>query len=169
MKASINIRQHLSKFLVPTPEDKDPQVAVSGIWVVPIQNQPSNCAVVVACEKVPALLVFSSSTINSGATNVTVVDQQIQDLNPLDVAIVGQQIAVSLDARLDDQKRTVVLQLAANDNGVIEVARNEEAENKLKQLNDLTGIEEDPKSLETLLYGVKNLKKRTGWADQGEE
>jgi hypothetical protein len=51
----------------------------------------------------------------------------------------------------------------------IEVARNEEAENKLKQLNDLTGIEEDPKSLETLLYGVKNLKKRTGWADQGEE
>jgi tRNA (guanine-N(7)-)-methyltransferase subunit TRM82 len=169
LKASINIQQHLSKFLVPTPEDKDPQVAVSGIWVVPIQNQPNDCAIVIACEKVPALLVFSSSAINDGTTNVTVVDHQIQDLSPLDVAIVGQQIAVSLDARLDNQKRTVVLQFAANDNGVIEVARDEEAENKVKQLNDLTGIEEDPKSLDTLLYGIKNLKKRTGWGEQGEE
>jgi len=39
----------------------------------------------------------------------------------------------------------------------------------LKQLNDLSGIEEDPKSLDNLLYNVKNLKKRTGWGEQAEE
>jgi tRNA (guanine-N(7)-)-methyltransferase subunit TRM82 len=169
MKASINIRQHLSKYLVATPEDKDPQVAVSGIWAVPVQNRSGNHAIVIACEKVPALLVLSSSTLgDSAAAKVTIVDQQIQGLNPLDVTVVGQHIAVSLDARLEDQKRVVALQFTENDNGEINVARDEEAETILKQLNDLTGIEEDPKSLDSLLYSIKNLRKRTGW-DQPEE
>lgn len=167
-KASINIRQYLSKYLVATPEDKDPQVAVSDIWTVPVQNQPGNHAVVIACEKVPALLVLSSSTIGDSTAKVTVIDQQLQGLNPLDVAVVGQHVAVSLDARLDGQKRVVALQFAANDSGAIDVVRDEASEDTLKQLNYLTGIEEDPKSLENLLYGIRNLKKRTGW-DQPEE
>jgi tRNA (guanine-N(7)-)-methyltransferase subunit TRM82 len=166
-KASINIRQHLSKYLVATPEDKDPQVAVSGIWAVPVQNQPGNHAIVVACEKVPALLLLSSSTVGDSVAKVTVVDQQLQGLNPLDVAV-GQHVAVSLDARLDDQKRVVALQFVANNSGAIDVVRDEVSEDTLKQLNSLSGIEEDPKSLENLLYGIKNLKKRTGW-DQPEE
>jgi tRNA (guanine-N(7)-)-methyltransferase subunit TRM82 len=168
LKASINIKQHLSKYLTATPEDKDPQVAVSGIWVVPVQNQPGNHAVVIASEKVPALLVISSSTIGDSQTQVTVVDQQLLGLNPLDITVIDQRILVSLDARDNKQKRIVSLQFAANDNGSIEVARDEASENTLKQLNDLTGIEEDPKSLENLLYGIKNLKKRTGWEEREE-
>lgn len=168
LKASVNIKQHLSKYLTPTPEDKDPQVAVSGIWVVPVQNQPGNHAIVIASEKVPALLVVSSSTIGGSQTQVTVVEQQLQGLNPLDVAVVDQRALVSLDARNNDQKRIVALQFTANENGSIEVARDEASENTLKQLNDLTGIEEDPKSLEGLLYGIKNLKKRTGWEEREE-
>ena len=168
LKASINIKQRLSKYLIATPEDKDPQVAVSGIWVVPVQNQPGNHAVVIASEKVPALLVISASTIGDSQTQVTVVDQQLQGLNPLDVTVIDQRVLVSLDARNNDQKRIVSLQFTANDNGSIQVARDEASENTLKQLNDLTGIEEDPKSLENLLYGIKNLKKRTGWEEREE-
>lgn len=168
LKASINIKQHLSKFLTPTPEDKDPQVAISGIWVVPVQNQPGNHAVVIASEKVPALLVISTSTIGDSQTQVTIVDEQLQGSNPLDLTVIDQRVLVSVDARGDGQKRVVALQFAANDNGSIEVVRDEASENTLKQLNDLTGIEEDPKSLETLLYGIKNLKKRTGWEEREE-
>lgn len=168
LKASINIKQHLSKFLTPTPEDKDPQVAISGIWVVPVHNQPGNHAVVIASEKVPALLVISTSTIGDSQTQVTIVDEQLQGSNPLDLTVIDQRVLVSVDARDDDQKRVVALQFAANDNGSIEVARDEASENTLKQLNDLTGIEEDPKSLEALLYGIKNLKKRTGWEEREE-
>jgi tRNA (guanine-N(7)-)-methyltransferase subunit TRM82 len=168
LKASINIKQRLSKYLIATPEDKDPQVAVSGIWVVPVQNQPGNHAVVIASEKVPALLVISASTIGDSQTQVTVVDQQLQGLNPLDVTVIDQRVLVSLDARNNDQKRIVSLQFTANDTGSIQVARDEASENTLKQLNDLTGIEEDPKSLENLLYGIKNLKKRTGWEEREE-
>jgi tRNA (guanine-N(7)-)-methyltransferase subunit TRM82 len=169
LTSSINIKQHLGKFLAATPEDKDPQIAVSGMWIVPIQNQPGNHAVVVASEKVPALLVISSSTIGDSQTHVTVVDQQLQGLNPLDVTVIDQRVLVSLDARDDGQKRIVALQLAANDTGSIDVSRNEESESTLTQLNDLIGIEEDPKSLESLLYGIKNLKKRTGWEEREEK
>ena len=168
LKASINIKQHLSKYLTATPEDKDPQVAVSGIWVVPVQNQPGNHAVVIASEKVPALLVISSSTIGDSQTQVTIVEEQLQGLNPLDITTIDQRVLVSLDARNNDQKRVVALQVTADDNGSIQVARDEASENTLKQLNDLTGIEEDPKSLENLLYGTKNLKKRTGWEEREE-
>jgi tRNA (guanine-N(7)-)-methyltransferase subunit TRM82 len=169
LTSSINIKQHLGKFLAATPEDKDPQIAVSGMWIVPIQNQPGNHAVVVASEKVPALLVISSSTIGDSQTHVTVVDQQLQGLNPLDVTVIDQRVLVSLDARDDGQKRIVALQLAANDTGSIDVSRDEESESTLTQLNDLIGIEEDPKSLESLLYGIKNLKKRTGWEEREEK
>jgi tRNA (guanine-N(7)-)-methyltransferase subunit TRM82 len=169
LTSSINIKQHLGKFLAATPEDKDPQIAVSGMWIVPIQNQPGNHAVVVASEKVPALLVISSSTIGDSQTHVTVVDQQLQSLNPLDVTVIDQRVLVSLDARDDGQKRIVALQLAANDTGSIDVSRDEESESTLTQLNDLIGIEEDPKSLESLLYGIKNLKKRTGWEEREEK
>jgi len=168
LKTSINIKQHLSKYLIATPENKDPQVAVSGIWVVPIQNQPGKHAVVIASEKVPALLVLSSSAIGDSQAQITVVEQQLQGLNPLDVTVIDQHVLVSLDARSDNQHRIVALQFAANDNGSIDVARDEASENTLKQLNDLTGIEEDPKSLENLLYGIKNLKKRTGWEEREE-
>jgi hypothetical protein len=89
-------------------------------------------------------------------------------LNPLDVTVIDQRVLVSLDARNNDQKRIVSLQFTANENGSIDVARDEASENTLKQLNDLTGIEEDPKSLENLLYGIKNLKKRTGWEEREE-
>lgn len=168
LKNSINIRQHLAKYLTPTPDDKDPQVAVSGIWTVPIENQPGNSAVVIACEKVPALLVISSSTIGESGSQVTVVEQQLHGLHPLDVTFVGQHTIVSLDARAEDQERLVVLQIMANDIGAVDVTRNGTYEDTLKQLNGLTGIEEDPKSLDGLLYSIKNLKKRTGW-DQPEE
>jgi tRNA (guanine-N(7)-)-methyltransferase subunit TRM82 len=168
LKATVNIKRHLSKYLTATPEDKDPQVAVSGIWVVPVQNQPGNHAVVIASEKVPALLVISSSTIGESQTQVTIIEEQLQGLNPLDITTIDQRVLVSLDSRTTDQKRVVALQFTANDNGSIQVARDEASEHTLKQLNDLTGIEEDPKSLENLLYGTKNLKKRTGWEEREE-
>lgn len=165
LKNSINIRQHLSKYLTPTPEDKDPQVAVSGIWTAPVAGQH---AIIIACEKVPALLVVSSSTIGESTSQVTVVEQPLQGMNPLDVTVFDQHVVVSLDGRSEGQSRMLALQLAVNSNGAIEVARDDEYENTLKQLNELSGIEEDPKSLESLLYGMKNLRKRVGW-DQPEE
>ncbi|KAM0712339.1 hypothetical protein Q7P37_011434 [Cladosporium fusiforme] len=155
LKNSVNVRQHLSKYLVATPEDKDPQVAVSGIWTAPIQNQPGNHAIVVACEK-------------KSATKVTVVEQQLQGKYPLDLAYSSEHVLVSIDAREGEQKRLIVLQATADDNGAIQLERNEASEEKLAQLNSLTGIEEDPKSLDALLYSVKNLKKRTGWDQQPE-
>ena len=168
LKTSINIREHLSKYLTATPEDKDPQVAVSGIWTAPIENRQDR-AVIIACEKVPALLVLTQSSGDNSTWTVTVVEQQLQGMFPLDVTLFGGNTAVSLDARSNEQKRLVMLHLRASDDGSIEVLRSELHENTLKQFNDLGGIEEDPKSLDTLLYNVKNLKKRTGWGDQAEE
>jgi tRNA (guanine-N(7)-)-methyltransferase subunit TRM82 len=169
LKTSINIKQHLSKYLTATPEDKDPQIAVSGIWAVPIQNRPSGYAVVIACEKVPALLVLTPSNADNNSMQVTMVEQQLQGMYPLDFTFVGQHMLVSIDARSSEQKRVLALQLAANDDGSIAASRDEAHESTLKQLNDLSGIEEDPKSLDNLLYNVKNLKKRTGWGEQAEE
>jgi tRNA (guanine-N(7)-)-methyltransferase subunit TRM82 len=169
LKTSINIKEHLSKYLIATPEDKDPQVAVSGIWAVPVSNRPGSSAVVIACEKVPALLLLTPSSADNSTMKVTIVKQQLQGLYPLDVTFVGQHMLVSVDARSADQKRLVALQLSSNDDGSIEASRDEAHENTLKQLNDLSGIEEDPKSLDNLLYNVKNLKKRTGWGEQAEE
>ena len=98
----------------------------------------------------------------------SIIEEQLQGLNPLDITTIDQRVLVSLDSRTTDQKRVVALQFTANDNGSIQVARDEASEHTLKQLNDLTGIEEDPKSLENLLYGTKNLKKRTGWEEREE-
>lgn len=171
LKNTVNVRQHLSKYLVPTPEDKDPQVAVSGIWTVPIQNQPGKYAVTVACEKVPALLALFSSSLADPATKITVIEQQLQDLYPLDLTYVGEHAFLSVDSRTTDQKRVLALQAKSDDNGLVQLERDEAFEDKLVPLNNLTGVEEDPKSLDALLYSVKNLKKRTGWpeAEQGEQ
>jgi len=169
LKTSINIREHLSKYLVATPEDKDPQVAVSGIWALPIANRQGSNAVVIACEKVPALLVLAPSSADDSTMKVTVVEQQLQGMFPLDVTYFAQHMVVSLDARSNEQKRLMALQLSANDDGSIEATRDEVYDDTVKQFNDLSGIEEDPKSLDILLYNVKNLKKRTGWGDQAEE
>lgn len=169
LKTSINIKEHLSKYLTATPEDKDPQIAVSGVWTVPISNRPGSNAIVVGCEKVPALLVLAPSSADNSAMKVTVLEQQLQGLYPLDVTVMGQNMLVSLDGRSNEQKRLMALQLVANDDGSVEASRDEAYEPTLKQLNDLSGVEEDPKSLDNLLYNVKNLKKRTGWGDQSEE
>lgn len=163
LKNTVNVREHFSKYLVPTPEDKEPQVAISGIWTVPIQNQPGSNAIIVACEKIPALLVLSSSSLADPTPKVNVIEQQLQGKNPLELTFSGEHVLVSVDSRSIDEKRIIALQAKADDNGSIQLERDEALEEKLIPLNNLTGIEEDPKSLDALLYSVKNLKKRTGW------
>lgn len=169
LKNKVNVREYFAKFLTPTKEDKDPQVAISGIWTVPIQNRPSDVAVVIACEKVPALLVLSSSSLSDPSAKPTVVEQQIQGKNPLDITAIDQRVVVSLDSREEVQARLVALRVVASEDGSIHVDRDDAGEEKLNHLNSLGGVEEDPKTLDSLLYSVRNLRKRTGWPEEQQQ
>lgn len=169
LKNKVNVREYFGKFLIPTEGDKDPQIAILGIWTVPVQNQPGNVAVVIACEKVPALLVLSATSLSDSSTKPAVVEQQLQGHNPLDVTTIDQRAVVSLDARGEGQKRLVSLQVVAGEDGSIRVDPDETSEEKLNLLNSLGGVEEDPKTLDGLLYNVRNLRKRTGWPEEQQE
>lgn len=169
LKNTINIRELLAKYVVPTPEEKDPHISVSGIWTVPIENQPGNSAVIIACEKIPALVVLSSSSIGDPTAKSTIVEQQLQEKYPLDVAYIDHHAVLSLDARAGEQKRLIAFRPTLDSSSQVQLERDETFEGTLGQLNDLAGIEEDPKSVDNLLYNIKNLKKRTGWGEPEEQ
>lgn len=114
-------------------------------------------------------MVLSSSSISDSTAKATIVEQQLQDKYPLDVTYVDQHAVLSLDARAGEQKRLIALRPTLDSNSQVQLERDETFEGKLMELNGLSGIEEDPKTVDNLLYNIKNLKKRTGWGEPEEQ
>ena len=167
-------------------------IAVSGIWTLPLQSLDSATeALVVALEKVPALFVATVQHTVSAKAVVSEFTVVRLEGNPLDVFTSGGSTIVSLDRREQGQARLQLLDLhpaagaepvtnggpgaapAAPTGRILAHDPQSQSEPPLAALNDWqpssstsAGASSD-KELEDLLYGVGNLRKRSGIDAEG--
>lgn len=133
-------------------------LAVSGIWNGGIETGlGEESIVVVACEKIKALLILDRSSLENDGTGVCVELSH----NPLDVTFDGDSVLVSVDSRQDGQriqslrlqkKKIGELYAEVNVSSDLTKALNEHATAPENSTND--------KELDDLLYGVVDLRKR---------
>ncbi|KAK3719046.1 tRNA (guanine-N(7)-)-methyltransferase non-catalytic subunit trm82 [Vermiconidia calcicola] len=142
--------------------DKEPieQIAVSGIWIVPATGQDGTSkehAVIVACEKVPALFYCPVSKLleQDAPWNLRQFRYPI-----LDITSVGTTTLVSLDVRGEEQQRIVAYRLKMQSSGGTDFQCDEETNAKLMGLDCVPSDIVDAKGLEDLLYGAASLRKR---------
>lgn len=152
-------------------------IAVSGLWTVPSGTDNKESAILVACEKLPCLLI---STQGSASRMVGVPLPGA----PLDVAVIGSTVIVSmhvtevrqssssLPSRQSNQSKASTPRLQAyrvcnNESGMtLELDQNFGV--KLTAANNLMHPAPERKQLENLLYGIENLRKR-GAPDEGQD
>lgn len=101
LKQSFNLKTALQGPLdqakIRESSGEEPHVAVSGLWAVPSSDRPGfvqQDTLLVASERCPALLALAVDKSGSRVPSATVVELPG---NPLDVAIIGQRIIVSID------------------------------------------------------------------------
>jgi len=144
-------------------------IAVSGLWAVPSGTETKETALLVACEKLPCLLVSQLGSV-SHMTGVSLPGV------PLDVAVVGNTLIVSLDvtevcqfctdmsAQRADYAKASNPRLQAytvrNSGSELGLDLDESYSAKLNAANDLMLPAPERKQLDNLLYGVENLRKR---------
>ncbi|KAK4499050.1 hypothetical protein PRZ48_009562 [Zasmidium cellare] len=147
-------------------------LAISGIWSGRVNTgSGEEDIVVIACEKVKALLLLDQAALEQDGPGICVDLAQ----NPIDVAFDGDALLISTDSRqASEHQRLQSLRLSKKDSELrAEVNASPPA---LKMLNDYTSDPENglaDKELDTLLYGVVDLRKRrdqeTQEAEQGGE
>jgi len=164
LKATINVQERFASLSKVTSSDEDNKIAISGLWTVPLSGS-GDFALVAAAEKKPSLCIFACSTLAEAQPKGTVLDLES---NPLDVAVVDGRAVVTIDARDNKHKRLLAFDIKGDANGAISAARDSACEDKLRTLNELTGVEEDDKTVDGLLYNIGNLRKRTGWGEDQE-
>lgn len=153
---------------------------ISGLWVVPCNStlHESQQALVIALERCPGLYITPiKKLLQAGVARAFGLTTLMLDLPPLDVVYIDDSIVVSLDARQTGQPRlqayTLVHQENALESGHMRCERNDELEKRLQPLLKSTeGLKTDERSLDGLLYGVANLRKRRDWnvtSADGEE
>ncbi|KAH9826261.1 hypothetical protein Tdes44962_MAKER03645 [Teratosphaeria destructans] len=152
---------------------------VSGLWAISYSAHHSRTstkepALAVALERKPMLLIIPVSVLQTKAESQHTVHRL--PAPPLDVAVLGESIIVTLDARKDGQSRIQALKLEspAVENqveGLLDVTVDEKVEEKIKCLTNEAGIgqEMDEKALDGLLYGVADLRKKRGGGEGGDE
>lgn len=144
-------------------------IAVSGLWAVPSGLETKETAVLIACERLPCLLVSQHGS-DSRVTGVSLPGV------PLDVAVVGNTVIVSLDvtevcklstglsAQQSDHTKASAPRLQAYTvrNFGIEMSLDldESFSVKLNAANGLMLPAPERKQLDNLLYGIENLRKR---------
>ncbi|KAF2772059.1 hypothetical protein EJ03DRAFT_288304, partial [Teratosphaeria nubilosa] len=160
-------------------KDEDKRVNVSGLWAVSYSDHHSQAstkesALAVALERKPMLLIIPVSVLQKKTESRHTVHRLTAP--PLDVAVVGESIIVTLDARNDGKSRMQALKLdspegRSQDEGLLDVTVDEKAEEKIKCLTDGVGVgqEIDEKALDGLLYGVADLRKRRGGGEGGDD
>lgn len=167
LKATINVQDRLKSLAQASIPDKDGKIAISGLWTVPLGSN-GDSALVVASERVPALCVLDCSTLTGERSTGTMMDVDLVENNPMDVAVVDGRFVVAVDARGSDQTRIMAFTLTRGEDGTIYASRDNTFERCLQALNELSGVEEDGKTVDGLLYNISNLRKRTGWAEEQE-
>jgi tRNA (guanine-N(7)-)-methyltransferase subunit TRM82 len=144
-------------------------IAVSGLWAVPAGAENEETAVLVACEKLPCLLISQQGL----ATHVS--GMSLPGV-PLDVTVVGDNVIVSLDvaevrqfstglsAQRSDHSKASTPRLQAyrvrNAGSEMGLELDEAFSAKLNAANDLMLPAPERKQLDSLLYGTENLRKR---------
>jgi tRNA (guanine-N(7)-)-methyltransferase subunit TRM82 len=144
-------------------------IAVSGLWAVPAGAENKEATVLVACEKLPCLLVSQQGS-DSRATGFSLPGV------PLDVTVVGDNVIVSLDvievspfstdllAQRSDHTKASTPRLQAyklsNTGSEMSLEHDEAFSVKLNAANDLMLPAPERKQLDSLLYGTENLRKR---------
>lgn len=147
----------------------DSPIAISGLWAVSSGSETKETAVLIACERLPCLLV-SQQSLASGVSGFSLPGV------PLDVAVVGNTVVVSLDVtevcRLStgllvqdsDHTKTSTPRLQAytvrNTGSEMSLEFDESFNVKLNAANNLMLPAPERKQLDNLLYGIENLRKR---------
>lgn len=160
LKAKIDILEPIKAV---TSETKVENVAVSGIWIVPLRSPKSTTenAVVVCCEGIEGLLVCAAEDLLSGNARFQLLGGLGTPV--LDITSLEETFIVSLDSRTEKLDRIQMLHLsrASNDGkGILQIGVDEGPKEAIKTLNGLTADVDNDKSLDGLLYGVVNLRKR---------
>lgn len=135
-------------------------VAVSGIWAAPTTGLERDTILLVACERVPALFGISSRSLLQETSALTALELPSP---PLDVTTVKHEVVVSLDGRAKAQVRLQSIPLEQWS----QMQAHPRLDKELESLS-LVSSETTDKSLDDLLYGVANLRKRTGWGTAEE-
>ncbi|KAF2863350.1 hypothetical protein K470DRAFT_210738 [Piedraia hortae CBS 480.64] len=137
---------------------------VSGIWFAPIGSSQGHQvhAVLIACERMSKL--YAIPILKEGLEQSQITEIPL-DHPPLDVACVGHDIIVSIDARSDGVERLRVLNLCLSDMNEklrVHYVRDKELDGKLE--NEIEWAEHDisgfNRKLDDLLYGADKLRKR---------
>ena len=160
LKAKINILETIRS---KTPGSKVDNIAVSGIWIVPLSNDTNSradSAVVVCCEGVEGMLVCPVEDLSQNAKFQLF---RAFDAPILDIASFEQSMIVSFDARKKDTTRIWKLQLSRvpqGQTGLLQISSDDGHLEATKKMNALAADVGNEKALDGLFYGVANLRKR---------
>ncbi|KAI7289833.1 hypothetical protein KC315_g19988, partial [Hortaea werneckii] len=140
---------------------------VSGLWTVPFTKEGGSKenVLLVACEHVPALFAIPVNRLQlKQKTEMTIYSLENP---PLAVTTVGNHVLVSTDARTNGDVPMVRAYQLRHPEGEIKSAVDFTLDEEMtKQVQCLEapsaqlGSNVDDKSLDDLLYGVRNLRKR---------
>ena len=173
LKERCDMRSALTKLFSSQPSDTkfgaESPIAVSGIWTLPSSSETKETAVLIACERLPCLLVSQQGSA-SRVTGISLPGV------PLDVAVVGNtvivsldvtevcQFAISLSGQQSDNTQASTTRLQAytvrNTGSEVGLELDESFSVKLNAANNLMLPAPERKQLDNLLYGIENLRKR---------
>jgi tRNA (guanine-N(7)-)-methyltransferase subunit TRM82 len=159
LKAKVNVRT----FSLENSE----KIAVSGLWSVPCHDKPDESLLCVAVERQPWLLVYSTSALLTGMQARPKLLSTGQK-NVLGVSYVDERLVVSVDERGEGQARLLAYQSSTGSANSVSAERDVAFDKLLEQVNSPSGVEEDTKTIDGLLYSTANLRKRGGW-DEGQQ
>ena len=184
LRNKFDLRPLLRSLSDPLYETADYPFSVSGLWNVDVRNKTY---VVVALERVPTLFLIPSHFLTGEAT---ILEQKLDhgigcillklDHAPLDVVVIKDMLIVCLDAREDGQNPLVAFTLGqivtdiGEPSSYLSVVKSSDF---FVQLEGLEALNEQPsamtttvsdQSLDDFLYGISNLRKRSG-GTTGEE
>lgn len=175
---TIDLRESFNRVLQTSNNDASvvSKVAVTGLWSL---SSPSK--IFVACEGLPALFHFDSSSLTTNSPSTV----QSLDLpgNVLGLVMVGDSLIVSVDnihqpgttnvvdqstvrqprvalrcfVNLVQESKNRLLAFKVNADGI---EMSDHFTHKLVEINQVTTIEWHEKQLQTLLYSTENLRKR---------
>ncbi|KAH0262115.1 hypothetical protein KCU71_g20652, partial [Aureobasidium melanogenum] len=152
-------------------------IAVSGLWTVPSNTDNKESAILVACEKLPCLLISPQGSASR------MVGMSLPGV-PLDVTVTGNTVIVSMDVTEVRQASSSLSTLQSNQTKAstprlqaYRVCNNESRMKleldqdfgvKLAAANNLMLPAPERKQLDNLLYGIENLRKR-GAPDEAQD
>jgi tRNA (guanine-N(7)-)-methyltransferase subunit TRM82 len=175
LKEKRDMRSALTTLFSSQPDsvtfDSESPIAVSGIWAVH-GSAENDAAILIACEKLPCLLVSSQGSSSMVAVHLPGT--------PLDVAVIGHVAIVSMDVvevclfptLPTTQQANIPKSSSPRLQAYRVLSSGLELEEglcaKLQAANGSAIAAPERKQLDNLLYGMENLRKRSGQDEQDD-